>query len=422
VEGTPDLSGVVRPRTHPLLTRFETASGPRRVWTTFSADQVDLNYRNPEVLLEILDTLLFYVGQGAQFLRLDAIAYLWKEVGTPCIHLPQTHRIIQLFRAVLDEVAPQVMLITETNVTHADNLSYFGDGANEAQLVYNFALPPLVAHTLQTGSARALAAWAAGLSLPSDRTTFFNFLASHDGVGINPVRGILSQDEIGDLVERVRRHGGLVSYKRDLGGGESPYELNVNYLDALSDPDAGETLTVQIDRFVAAHAVIFSLVGLPAIYFHSLFGLRGWPEGVTISGMKRSLNRQKFAAVEFERELADPSSPRHLVFHRLARLLRARASHPAFDPHGEQQAADPGSAVFALRRGPRGAGGVLCLQNVSGRSQTLKLAWRESFGTAADLARDLITGRVVSLSGGALVLAAYETLWLAPARPDRDSL
>ena len=216
VNGNPALSQVVRPRALPLLTEFDTPSGPKQVWTTFSTDQVDLNYQNPDVLLEIIDTLLLYAEQGAQFIRLDAIAYLWKEIGTSCIHLPQTHRVIRLFRAVLDEVAPHVMLITETNVPHVDNLSYFGDGANEAQMVYNFALPPLVLHTFHTGNSRVLSAWAAGLKLPSSQTTFFNFLASHDGIGINPARGILSEAEIEALIERVTEHGGLISYKHEI--------------------------------------------------------------------------------------------------------------------------------------------------------------------------------------------------------------
>ena len=82
VEGEPDLSQVVRPRTLPLLTEFTTPSGAKKVWTTFSADQIDLNYANPEVLLDIIDVLLFYVAHGAELIRLDAIAYLWKEIGT----------------------------------------------------------------------------------------------------------------------------------------------------------------------------------------------------------------------------------------------------------------------------------------------------------------------------------------------------
>src|SRR5258706_173336 len=199
----------------PLLTTFKTLSGEKQVWTTFSSDQIDLNYQNPEVLLEILDILLMYVEYGAMFIRLDAIAYLWKEIGTTCIHLPQTHHVIQFLRAALNEIAPHVHLITETNVPHLDNISYFGDGTDEAQLVYNFALPPLILHTFRTENAGALSNWAKTLSLPSERVTFFNFLASHDGVGLNPVRGLLVRDDIDALVKNTLEHGGFVSYKQN---------------------------------------------------------------------------------------------------------------------------------------------------------------------------------------------------------------
>lgn len=391
VEGSPDLSRVVRPRALPLLTRFNTAAGERAVWTTFSDDQVDLNYANPEVLLEIVDVLLFYVAHGAEFLRLDAIAYLWKEIGTTCIHRPQTHQVIQLFRAVLDDIAPpsserearsasppqaplapHVRLITETNVPHRDNLSYFGDGTNEAQLVYNFALPPLTLHALHTGDARVLSEWAAGLRLPSDRVTFFNFLASHDGIGLNPARGILPEREIDALVERVRAHGGLVSYKHNADGTHSPYELNINYFDALSDPNGAEPLSVQIDRFLCAQAILLALIGVPGIYFHSLFGSRGWPEGVRQTGRNRTINREKCERDALERELADPASLRARVFGRCRDLLRARAASPAFHPHGQQEILEDGPAVFAVRRtSPDGAHRVLCLHNVSAEPQAV---------------------------------------------------
>jgi glucosylglycerate phosphorylase len=213
----PDLSNVVRPRALPLLTEYETPSGKRKVWTTFSADQVDLDFRNPDVLLEIFDIILMYAERGAQFIRLDAIAYLWKQIGTSCIHLPQTRKVIQLLRAVLNDAAPHVYLITETNVPHTDNISYFGDGTNEAQLVYNFALPPLTLHTFRTGDASILSDWASSLTLPSEQTTFFNFLASHDGVGLNPARGILSNADIDALVAadpRARRLDLLQTQRR----------------------------------------------------------------------------------------------------------------------------------------------------------------------------------------------------------------
>jgi sucrose phosphorylase len=414
VEGQPDLSGVVRPRALPLLTTFETASGPRQVWTTFSDDQVDLNFKNPDVLLEIVDTLLFYVDHGAQFIRLDAIAYLWKEIGTSCIHLPQTHRIIQLFRAVLDVVAPHVILITETNVPHIDNISYFGNGTDEAQMVYNFALPPLVLHTLHTGSSRVLSTWAAGLTLPSRQTTFFNFLASHDGIGVNPARGILPEDAIDAMIERVLAHGGLVSYKHDARGARIPYELNVNYFDALSDPRSEEPLFTQVDRFMSAQAIMLALVGVPGIYVHSLFGSRGWPDGVEQTGRNRTINRQKFELGSFEHELADESSLRHQVFQRYAQLLRARQSSSAFHPHGRQEVLDYGEAVFALLRlSPDGRERVLCLHNISDRPQRVKIESKELFGLFAGGLTDLVSGhRMDDLTNDSVALQPYQTLWL----------
>jgi glucosylglycerate phosphorylase len=366
VDGDPDLSQVVRPRALPLLTPFQTAAGERKVWTTFSADQVDVNVHDPDVLLALLDVLLFYVGRGARFIRLDAIAYLWKEIGTPCIHLPQTHRAIQLMRAVLDEVAPDVLLITETNVPHQDNVSYFGDGGNEAQLVYNFALPPLVLHSLTTGSAAALARWASTLVAPSRGTSFFNFLASHDGIGVNPARGILSDGEIDALVRLAPAHGGYVSYKHNPDGTRSPYELNVNYFDALSDPAADEPEETRISRFVAAHAIMLAMPGVPGIYFHSLFGSRGDRAGAEASGIPRRINRQKLGRLKLERELADPSSRRARVLFELEGLLRRRQASAAFHPAGPSEVVATDPRVFAIRRSSTDrAIAVLCLHNVS---------------------------------------------------------
>jgi glycosidase len=366
VAGDPDLSAVVRPRALPLLTPFETATGVKKVWTTFSADQVDVNAHDPDLLLALADTLLFYMARGARFIRLDAIAYLWKEIGTPCIHLPQTHRAVQLMRSILDEAAPDALLITETNVPHRDNVSYFGDGTNEAQLVYNFALPPLVLHSVATASAAALSRWAGALELPSKQVTFFNFLASHDGIGVNPVRGILTDEEIDALVRRAPAHGGYVSYKQNADGSKSPYELNVNYFDALSDPAADEPDETRIRRFLVAHAIMLAMPGMPGIYFHSLFGSRGDREGAESSGIPRRINRQKLGRVELERELADPSSRRARVLFALKALLRQRQASAVFHPAGgwEVVATDP--RVFALRRtSPDGAEAVLCLHNVS---------------------------------------------------------
>ena len=401
VENSPDLSQVVRPRTLLLLTTFNTPSGEKKVWTTFSDDQIDLNFKNPEVLLEILDILLMYVERGATFIRLDAIAYLWKEIGTTCIHLPQTHHVIQFLRAVLDEVAPHVHLITETNVPHADNISYFGDGTNEAQLVYNFALPPLTLHTFHTGDARTLSNWAKTLTLPSDKTTFFNFLASHDGIGLNPARGILSDEEIDSLVNKTLEHGGLISYKQNPDSTQSPYEMNINYFDALSNPNGDEPLDLQINRFIAAQAIMLSLLGVPGIYFHSLFGSRGWIEGVQQTGRNRTINREKCDVEKLQNELADSNSLRSKVFARYRQLLLARSSSSAFHPHGTQNILDIHPSVFAVERiSPDGQSNMLCLHNVAAEKVTFK----------TEQATALFTNQFLPTS--TITLEPYQFLWM----------
>lgn len=369
IEGEPDLSSVFRPRAHPLLTSFLASTGERKVWTTFSSDQADLDFHNPDVLLEIVDILLFYISQGVRFIRLDAIAYLWKEIGTKCLHLPQTHSIVKLIRAIINDIASQVIIVTETNVPHQDNLSYFGNGIDEAQIIYNFALPPLVLHTFQSANSNVLTKWAKGLILPSKSTTFLNFLASHDGIGLSPAIGLLTEDEIQKIVQQSLKHGGLISNKSKPDGGKTPYELNINYFDALSDPNSSEDLELQISRFMAAQAIMLSMQGIPGIYFHSMFGSRGWMSGVQQTGMNRTINRQKLTLPDVENELNDPVSLRAKVYKRFRYLLLLRRNHPAFHPQAEQKILEMGSSVFALERiSPDGRDSMLCIQNVTSRT------------------------------------------------------
>ncbi len=402
VEPDTDLSQVFRPRTLPLLTEVETAAGSKHVWTTFSADQIDLNFANPDVLLKIIELLLFYVAQGAEFIRLDAIGFMWKEIGTNCLHLPQAHRAIQLMRSVLDKAAPRVALITETNVPHEENISYFGNGRNEAQMVYNFSLPPLTLHAFHTGNAETLARWAATLTLPSDEATFFNFLASHDGIGVTPARGILDETAVTAIANRVKALGGHVSYKNNPDGSQSPYELNINYLDALGDPDApDEPIELVARRFLASQAIMLALRGVPGIYFHSLFGSRGWPEGVAESGRARTINREKLRRERLERELSDEKSLRHHVFSGYANLLRQRTTHPAFHPNGEQEILNLHPALFALRRASVDGDVLLCLHNVA--NEVVDVALPEGRFT------DLLTG--IEFAGD-VAIRPYQILWL----------
>jgi sucrose phosphorylase len=409
VDPAADLSAVVRPRDLPLLTPFTTPTGEVHVWTTFSADQIDLNFSNPDVLFRILDLLLYYIKHGARVIRLDAIAFMWKEIGTSCIHLPQTHAIIKLMRAIVDHVAPHVLLLTETNVPHEENISYFGKGDDEAHMVYQFALPPLIFHTLTSGDATRLSDWAEALHRPSEKVTYFNFTASHDGIGVRPARGILSEDEIEKLIQLVQEHGGGVSYRRVGKHDRQAYELNINYFDALNNPaEVMKQPQRAIDRFLCSQAIMLAFPGLPAIYFHSLFGSQNDPQGVERTGHLRSINREKFPLQPFEEELAHPGSLRFKIFQGFQRLLRARQSHSAFDPWGKHKILKINPRIFTIMHfSLDGTKRVLCMHEVSGQPLECNAIIK---GDAKATGKDLLTGEDMDLSK--VRLNPFQVRWI----------
>jgi len=412
-EGT-DLSSVVRPRALPLLNEFNTSEGKKLLWTTFSRDQIDLNYKNPQLLLEMIDIMLFYVEMGAQIIRLDAIAYLWKEIGTSCIHLEQTHRVVRLFRAILREVAPWVLIITETNVPHEENISYFGDGTNEAQMVYQFSLPPLVLDAFRRGDSTHLSKWASELTSIEGDVTFFNFLASHDGVGLLPAHGILTDEELQSLVDLALSHGGYVSYKATPKG-NIPYELNITYYNAIVNSE--EEDDVKVKKFLSSQAIMLSLKGVPGIYIHSLLGTENYREGVKITKINRTVNRKKFNYSEITALVKDENSTVSRIFNGFKYLLNTRKNEKAFHPGGKQMILSKSGPVFAiLRKASESGEQILCLHNVSGERAVYRLDLTEnSFGNYA-LLKDLLSGRKMEIRGGErkelrISLEAYETAW-----------
>ncbi len=409
-----DYSKVVRPRVSPLFTTYKTSRGDKEVWTTFSPDQIDLNYQNPRLLLTIIDILLTYVARGAAAIRLDAINYLWKQPGTNCSNLDNCHAVIQLIRAVLDFVCPWVVIVTETNIPHADNITYFGDGYHEAQVIYQFALPPLVVHSFLSGKVRALSNWADSLHFGSD-TSYLNFLASHDGVGIIPTAGILAQTEIDALVDLAHTRGGYVSYKASPQGGQLPYELNCTYYDLICDPMDPEELNIR--KFITSQAILLALRGIPALYYHSLFGSRNFSQGVSITGMKRTVNRKKFSLDEIEKLLEPTDSPTATIFNSLKSLIEIRKQHPAFSPHAMQTMLNLHPALLSFYRSLKGKETILALANVSNQPITVEIPGIQNFQNIITW----ITGQGELRQGGnhtTVTVPSYGFMWLLVEETD----
>ena len=417
-------SMIFRPRTSDVLTRYQTLTGPTYVWTTFSDDQIDLDYHSPDVLMRVIEILLFYVRHGVDIIRLDAVTYLWCELGTSCVHLPQTHEIVKLLRDVLDEMAPPVSLITETNVPHKDNVSYFGNGQDEAHMIYNFALPPLVLHTFYTQDASKLSEWAAALEIPSNATTFFNFLDSHDGIGLMAVHEILTSEEIDDIVETAIEHGGFISYKTGPNGREVPYEVNITWFSALNLEDSGEDLAFQVKRFVASRAVSLVLQGVPGIYLHSLIGTQNDIDAVASQNSKRAINRSHIDEKAIHEAVKDPLSKVSRLSREFGRLISIRARQRAFHPNGAQRILSISPAVLTLvRTSPEEDQVILSLINVTPRAHHLEVPVEDT-GSDASLWYDLVSGVEWMVDEGRLAFTVqpYDVVWLQPVPATDDIL
>jgi len=402
VDPATDLSMVIRPRSLPLLSEYPKKDGQTvHLWTTFSADQIDFNFKSLDVLEKMIDVLLFYADQGATILRLDAIAYLWKEIGTTCIHLSQTHDMAKLFRAILDLVAPDVIILTETNVPHDENISYFGDGRDEAQMVYNFTLPPLMFYSMVKEDATVLSRWAKGLYLESADNTFFNFTASHDGIGVRPLEGILNPAELDGLIDIVKANDGQVSYKQNPDGSESPYELNITYVDAI----LADRSSTRADKFLASQSIQYALPGVPATYIHSLLGSRNWVEGVRQTGRARTINREKLTLDNLISELNDPESFRSQIFFPYLNLIKIRKKQTAFHPNAGFEILQIDPKVFGIKRYSNDQT-IHALTNISSKTVTVSLTATAS----ADQAIDLFTDETVDTAS--INLNPYQYVWL----------
>ena len=405
-----DLSEVVRPRTTPLLQEIETTNGVRHVWCTFSHDQVDLDFRNPEVLLEFLRIIRLHVDNGVQIIRLDAVAFLWKEVGTSCIHLPQTHAVVQLMRLLCDFASEKIILLTETNVPKAENLSYFGKG-DEAHAIYNFPLPPLILHAMMSGSAHYLRRWQSSMPPAPMGCAYLNFTASHDGIGMRPAEGLLPDSEIENVIETVRTLGGLVSMRTLPDGSESPYELNTTYYEAMGHTFTGPD-EHHFDRFICSQTIVMSLEGIPAFYIHSLLATPNNHDLVKYRGMNRAINRHQWDYPQLRSLLDDSESPQTQTLGVLSARLKQRALQAAFHPNATQFTVNTeDNRVFGLwRQSLDRSQSIFALHNVSADQLTINAATLNLIED--EIWVDLLSDEDISVSEDVITLAPYQCRWI----------
>lgn len=405
-----DLSAVVRPRTSELLRKVETRAGSKYVWCTFGHDQVDFDFRNPLVLCEFVKIIRHYLDRGVSVFRLDAVAFLWKQAGTTSINLEQTHEIVRLLRTLISHADRDAIIITETNIPNRENLSYFGN-ANEAHCVYNFSLPPLLVNALVSGSCRHLKTWMMGMPPAQSGTCYFNFIASHDGIGLRPAEGLLSDQEIDDFVALMQDHGGRVSWRSLDNGITRPYEINISLVDALAGTVSGRDQW-QLQRFVCAHTIMLALEGIPAIYIHSFLGTGNDYQRLEHSGHNRHINRHQWDYDELQDLLQQGDSQHRQLLDGIKRLVAIRRRQPAFHPNATQFTMHLGDQVFAFwRQSIDRKQSIFCLNNLSHQPQDVALSDINLVGM--DCWRDLIGDQELAEDSSVLRLQPYQCVWLS---------
>lgn len=397
-----DVSKVVRPRSTPLLTAFETKAGIRHVWTTFSDDQADLNFANPALFLEMLDILLFYLSKGIRVIRLDAIAFLWKQHGTSCLHLPETHEFVKLFRDIFDFISPHLVLLTETNVPNRENMSYFGSG-DEAHMIYQFSMPPLLLHAFFSENARYFNSWASQLPEPPEKATYFNFTASHDGIGVRPLEGILGEEEKEKLFRKMKSLGGMISTKTNSDGTTGPYEMNITYFDALRETNISDA-KFHHARFISSQMVMAAFKGVPAFYIHSLLATENDTEGYAATKRARSLNR-KIWDYDVLKEKLNSNTHHRDILQQLIKTIHIRQSQPAFHPEAAQQWIDSGSSFITFLR-YESEQQILHITNVTHQEQSLLVE-------CVHASQELLSGKKFHAGKNLVLVKPFETLWLS---------
>ncbi|WP_440922426.1 alpha-amylase family glycosyl hydrolase [Candidatus Pelagibacter sp.] len=402
-----NTSKVVRPRDHKLLKKIKIFKKSDYLWRTFSPDQIDLNFRNPHVLIQFIKIMIHLINNGVTIFRLDAIAYLWKENGTQCINLKQTHEIIKLFRYIINLLNVQTTIITETNLPEKENLSYFGSN-DEANWIYNFSLPPLLIHAFLFENSSYLNKWSKNLPNTKNENCYLNFIASHDGIGIRPTEGLLNKKTLNSFLKRLKKNGSKFSYRKVQNKVKKVYEANITIFDALKKSDYDQKGEFYLERYVSAHAIMISFEGIPAIYFNSMFGASNDEAKFIITGNNRDVNRYRWNLKNISNKLKVKNTKQSIFYNKLCNLLNIRRKQKAFHPNAQRINLNFGSKIYGFKRISKDKKQtIICITNLSSKSQKTRIVKKSK------KIKNLLNLRIKLENKKFLVLKPFETVWLS---------
>ena len=396
---------VIRPREHELLKKIKLSNKTKYLWRTFSPDQIDLNFKNPKVLIRFIKIIFNLINNGVRIFRLDAIAYLWKENGNTCINHTNTHNIIKFIRLVCNLLKTECIIITETNLPEKENLSYFGNN-DEANWIYNFSLAPILVYSLLFEDSNKITKWSKNFPIAKLNNNYLNFIASHDGIGMRPIEGILSTNTQKKFLSRLKKNGGEFSYRKVQGVKKKVYEANITLFNAFKYSDFDKSGIFGFERYMAAHTIMISFDGIPAIYFNSMFGNSNDNSKYIISGNKRDLNRYRWNKDKIEDHLKDQNSKQNKYYKNMSNILAIRSKQKAFHPNAIRKTLKLGSNFFGIKRvSTDNKQSIYCITNMTSKLQLLKVNKNIFYK------RNLFNSKLTKKSGK-IQFDPFQTVWL----------
>ncbi len=426
------------PETSPGNFTWDEQMG-RWVMTVFNSYQWDLNYTNPSVFIEMVDIILFWANRGADIIRLDAVAFLWKKIGTSCQNQREAHLILQLMKDCCQVVAPGVLFIAEAIVAPFEIIKYFGEDAviaKECEIAYNATFMALLWDTVATKNALLLNQGLKSLPNKLDRATWLNYIRCHDDIGL----GFDDADISACGYEPPAHRKFLVDWftgqyddspARGRPFGVNPKTGDARIAGALASLAGLETAIERndqagidhaVDLILTLHGMILSFGGIPLLWYGDEIGTpndNAFLADAHKAGDARWIHRPRIDWTRAE-ERHRQGTPEQRIFDGLKRLIAVRKTTVAFADFNNRELIDannPHLFVF-LRTHPALLGeAVLVVANFDAAPQYLNIDTlsRRGLFRAGD-PQDIATGHTPALFNGQLVVPPFRFYWLAEQR------
>ncbi|MEM9362913.1 MAG: alpha-amylase family protein [Bacteroidota bacterium] len=405
----------------------------RWVMTVFNSYQWDLNYTNPEVFLEMLTQLMNLVNLGVDIVRFDALAFLWKKIGTISQNLPEAHMLVSLFRMCLQVISPGTIFLAEAIVAPKEIIKYFGEGiqhGNECEIAYNASLMALLWNSIATKKTTLLYKSLENVPAKPKDSTWLNYIRCHDDIGLGYENQFI--EEIGWNPGQHRKFlldyycqrldwspskGLLFMYNPKTEDGRiTGSAASLLGLEKGLEENNATLIQQSISKIILLHGVILAFGGIPMFYAGDEIGTLNdysFLEKDDKKADSRWVNRP-YQDWETIKKLSKKKIPQSKIFQTLKRLVHVRKTSPVFADNNNIILHHTGNHhIFGFERTERLGNGLLVLCNFDEAPQVVDSSWIMKLGYfAKGEPIDLISENPVSLKSGLLQLDAYQIIWL----------